>query len=161
GDSDYHLVLDDGAGHTMIAEIPSSACVAAGSPFAAGISHARAQFDAVFTPTSSFKTTNTPVRITGVGMFDFLHGQTGVAPNGIELHPVIDIIFNPNAGDFTIAAAPTSLNIAQGASGSVTISTAGSGSFNSAISLSASGLPTGASANFSPTAIAAPGSGSS
>jgi hypothetical protein len=26
-------------------------------------------------------------------MFDFLHGQTGVAPNGIELHPVLDITF--------------------------------------------------------------------
>ena len=27
-------------------------------------------------------------RVTGVAFFDFLHGQTGVAPNGIELHPV-------------------------------------------------------------------------
>jgi hypothetical protein len=27
--------------------------------------------------------------ILGVGFFDFLHGQTGVAPNGIELHPVL------------------------------------------------------------------------
>jgi hypothetical protein len=24
-----------------------------------------------------------------VGFFDFLHGQTGVAPNGIELHPLV------------------------------------------------------------------------
>jgi len=31
--------------------------------------------------------------VTGVGMFDFLHGQTGVAPNGIELHPILDIVF--------------------------------------------------------------------
>lgn len=28
-------------------------------------------------------------RITGVASFDFLHGQTGVAPNGIELHPLL------------------------------------------------------------------------
>jgi hypothetical protein len=28
-----------------------------------------------------------------VGFFDFLHGQTGVAPNGIELHAVLDIQF--------------------------------------------------------------------
>jgi hypothetical protein len=27
--------------------------------------------------------------VTGVAFFDFLHGQTGVAPNGIELHPVL------------------------------------------------------------------------
>jgi len=33
------------------------------------------------------------VTITGVGFFDFLHGQTGVAPNGIELHAVLDIQF--------------------------------------------------------------------
>jgi hypothetical protein len=24
-----------------------------------------------------------------VAFFDFLHGQTGVAPNGIELHPIL------------------------------------------------------------------------
>jgi hypothetical protein len=28
-------------------------------------------------------------RITGVAFFDFKHGQTGVAPNAIELHPVL------------------------------------------------------------------------
>jgi len=27
--------------------------------------------------------------VTGVAFFDFLHGQTGVAPNGIELHPIL------------------------------------------------------------------------
>jgi hypothetical protein len=31
--------------------------------------------------------------VTGVGFFDRIHGQTGVAPNGIELHPVLDIQF--------------------------------------------------------------------
>lgn len=159
-DSDYHLVLDDGAGHTMITEIPAPSCVGSSSPFASGISHARAQFDARFTATSSFKTTNTPVQVMGVGMFDFFHGQTGVAPNGIELHPVIDIIFNPTS-NFTIAAAPSSLSVAPGGTGTATISTAITGSFNSAIALSASGLPSGASARFSPTTIAAPGAGSS
>lgn len=28
-------------------------------------------------------------RVTGVAFFDFFHGQTGVAANGIELHPVL------------------------------------------------------------------------
>ena len=27
--------------------------------------------------------------LTGIGFFDVIHGQSGVAPNGIELHPVI------------------------------------------------------------------------
>ena len=94
-------------------------------------------------------------------MFDFLHGQTGVAPNGIEIHPVLDIIFNPSSADFAISDSPTSLTLPQGTAGSSTISTTVSGGFNSAVSLSASGLPTGTTAGFSPSSIAAPGSGSS
>ena len=92
-DSDYHMVLTDSAGRTMIAEIPSPSCVGPGSPFAAGIAHARAQFDAMFTATTSFQSANVPVQITGVGFFDYLEGQEGVAPNGIELHPVLDVEF--------------------------------------------------------------------
>ncbi len=33
----------------------------------------------------------TPARITGVGFFDRAHGQTGAAPNVMELHPVLKI----------------------------------------------------------------------
>jgi hypothetical protein len=162
-DSDYHLVIQDSAGNTMITEIPSPSCVGSGSPFFAGIQNARAEFDAKFTATTSFQTANIPVRIKGVGMFDFLHGQTGVAPNGIEIHPVLDIIFNPGTGtpDFSLSTSPTSLSVTQGTSGSATISTASSGGFNSAISLSASGLPAGVTASFSPASIAAPGNGNS
>ena len=87
-DSDYHLVIQDGAGRTMIVELPNINCVGSGSPFRSGISNARAQFDAKLTATSSFKTVSAPVTIRGVGFWDFLHGQTGVAPNGIEVHPV-------------------------------------------------------------------------
>jgi hypothetical protein len=93
-DSDYHLVIQDGSGSTMITEIPDPAC-AAGSLFLTSIQSARGEFDAKFTATGSFKATSVPVRVRGVGFFDFLHGQTGVAPNGIELHPVLDIQFNP------------------------------------------------------------------
>ena len=160
-DSDYHLVLSDASGNTMIAEIPSPNCVGAGSPFGPGIQNARSEFDARFTATTSFQTANIPVAVKGVGFFDFLHGQTGVAPNGIELHAILDIVFNPSAADFTIANAPTSLSLTQGTSGNSTITTTVSGGFNAAVSLSASGLPTGASATFSPTSIAAPGSGTS
>lgn len=47
--SDYHLVLKDAAGNTIIAEIPTPNCVGAGSVFAAGIAR---------TPgTSSMRTT--------------------------------------------------------------------------------------------------------
>ncbi len=96
-DSDYHLVIKDSAGRTMIIELPASNCVGAGSPFGTGISRARSQFDARFTATTSMKTTNTAVTIKGVGFWDFIHGQTGVAPNGIEVHPVLDITFPASA----------------------------------------------------------------
>ncbi len=92
-DSDYHLVITDSSGRTMIIELPASNCVGAGSPFGPGISRARQQFDARFTATTSMKTTSTAVTVKGVGFWDFLHGQTGVAPNGIEVHPVLDITF--------------------------------------------------------------------
>jgi hypothetical protein len=92
-DSDYHLVIKDSAGRTMIVEIPAPNCVGAGSPFGPGVSNARRQFDARFTATSTFKTTSTAVTGRGVGFGDFLHGQTGVAPNGIELHSVLNITF--------------------------------------------------------------------
>src|SRR6266851_5558471 len=127
-DSDYHMVIQDASGNTMITEIPAPTCVGAGSPFLNGITNARAKFDAKFTATTSFQTANIPVQITGVGMFDFPHGQTGAAPNQIELHPVLDIVFNPGtAADFTVGASPTALTVAQGSSGTATITTGGTG----------------------------------
>jgi len=63
--------------------------------------------------------------------------------------------------DFTISASPSSLSVAKGSSGNSTITTAVSGGFNNAISLSASGLPTGVTASFGTNPIAAPGAGTS
>ncbi|MFL6214814.1 MAG: BACON domain-containing protein [Blastocatellia bacterium] len=94
-DSDYHLVLRDAAGNTLIGEIPCPGCVGASSPVATRINNARATFNATLTATTSFQSANIPVRVTGIAMFDFSHGQTGAAPNQIELHPLIDIVFNP------------------------------------------------------------------
>jgi hypothetical protein len=94
-DSDYHFVLSDATGKTMIGEIPHPKCIGAGSPLAPGILNARTEFDARLKPTTTFKVGNIPVQVRGVGFFDSLHGQMGVAPNGIELHPVLDIIFGP------------------------------------------------------------------
>ena len=97
-DSDYHLVLNDGAGNTMIGEIPDPTCVGSSSLLLSSIQKARSEFDAHYTVTSSFQTANVPVTVTGVGFFDFLHGQTGVAPNGIELHAILDVQFGITGG---------------------------------------------------------------
>jgi hypothetical protein len=93
-DGDYHLVLSDGT-RTMIAEIADPACVSAASPLLAGISAARAQFNAKYSniPTLLFADSGETVTLSGVGFFDFKHSQNGVAPNAIELHPVTAICF--------------------------------------------------------------------
>ncbi len=63
--------------------------------------------------------------------------------------------------NFTISASPSSLSVAQGNQGTSTITTTISGGFNSAISLSASGAPSGTTVSFNPNLIPAPGTGSS
>ena len=67
----------------------------------------------------------------------------------------------PVSASFTLSASPTSVSVARGSSATSKITTTVAGGFNSAISLSASGLPSGVTASFSPASIAAPGSGSS
>ena len=37
---------------------------------------------------------NASASIIGVGFFDSSHGQTGVAPTAIELHPIFSIVFD-------------------------------------------------------------------
>jgi hypothetical protein len=96
-DSDIHVILTDGAGNTMITEIPAPHCVGRSSPFKAMIANARAEFDAKYAPATDFTNAAVPIKVKGVGFFDFLHGQFGVAPNGIELHPVLDVSFPPTA----------------------------------------------------------------
>jgi hypothetical protein len=77
-DGDLHLVLSDGT-RTMIAEAPSPSCIS-GATLTRRRQMARARRRVHLCATA---------RVTGVAFFDFKHGQTGVAPNAIELHPVL------------------------------------------------------------------------
>ncbi|MGZ4818357.1 MAG: NEW3 domain-containing protein, partial [Terriglobales bacterium] len=70
-------------------------------------------------------------------------------------------VSTPAPANFSLSASPSSVTIAQGASGTTLITSTISGSFNSAVALSASGMPSGVTATFSPSSIAAPGSGTS
>ncbi len=65
------------------------------------------------------------------------------------------------APDFTLSASPGGLSVAPGSQGSSTITSTLSNGFSSAVSLTASGMPTGTSVSFSPSTLAAPGSGNS
>ena len=78
--------------------------------------------------------------------------QSGTLPNGYTY------TLTP---DFTLSASPGSVTVVSGNQGASTITSTVSGGFNSSISLSASGVPTGATVSFGPTTIAAPGSGTS
>ena len=158
-DSDYHLVLQDGAGVTMIAEIPYPGCLT-GSSWTSQVTSARNAFDAKYAVTTSFQTANDVVSITGVGFFDLLHGQTGVAPNGIELHSILSICWGTNCAtgstpDFSIGASPAGVS----GSGSSTETVGAINGFTGTVSLAASGAPSGARATLSPASVA--GSGSS
>jgi len=58
------------------------------------IANTRMAFDGrLDSSTQHFQKVDVWVTVTGVRFFDRKHGKTGVAPNGIELHPVIDIQF--------------------------------------------------------------------
>ncbi len=130
----------------MIAEIPSPSCVDPSSPFAAKITNARAEFDAQFTVDSSFQTANVQVQVTGVGFFDFFHNQHGVAPNVIELHPVLDIQFNPPPApnDFIVSTAATAMHLHSNSSSSLGISASpAKGGSTPNVKFVASGLPPG------------------
>ena len=93
-DNDYHLVLasPQDTTITMIAEAPDPGCAGAcASGFAEVYAQVRQKLlDRLNSPQSQVRPL---VQITGVGFFDYIHGQRGVAPNGIELHPVLDVEF--------------------------------------------------------------------
>jgi hypothetical protein len=91
---DYHLVLQGSSGQTMIARAPNptDAFVAPSSRWKKEITEVRRQLDAKYFPASG-KIARVRARVVGVGFFDRIHGQTGVALNGLELHPVVGIEF--------------------------------------------------------------------
>lgn len=80
------------------------------------------------------------------------------SPNGSGL---INALAGAASPTFALSASPNTVSVAQGASGSSTITSTISGGFDSAVALSATGQPTGVTVTFNPTSIAAPGSGTS
>src|SRR5258706_741025 len=73
-----------------------------------------------------------------------------------------DVIFAVGAGaaSFTVSASPSSVNVQQGSTATSTITVTSQNGFNSATTLSASGLPSGVTAAFSPNPVTPPANGS-
>jgi hypothetical protein len=106
-DQDYHVVIKTigSASETMVAEIADPTC--------AGISNTsrlqqmtalRTWFANRYNPTSSFKFVSDTVVLTGVGFFDFAHGQTGAAPNQREIHPILSMSLYTPGVSLTLTA---------------------------------------------------------
>ena len=89
-DDDFHLVIAEPGDRskTMIAETPAPGCSKAETLL---LVPPRRQFVDLFGRVplswSEPRTSADLVEITGVGFYEFEHGQNGVAPNAIELHP--------------------------------------------------------------------------
>lgn len=87
-DRDYHVVLIDEAGSSIVVEFADPACAGAiSSPFASTLAQARADF----TRLGVGALVGRRVRVRGVGFYDFNHNQTGRSRSCLELHPVLGI----------------------------------------------------------------------
>lgn len=98
-DHDFHMVIADinNPNATMIIEPPDPTCSSAcDGGFSSYFQSVRTKLTNCFgQPTTTFTNfkAGIVVDVTGVPLFDALHGQTGVAPNGIELHPLLSLDF--------------------------------------------------------------------
>ena len=84
---------------------------------------------------------------------------TGTSGSTVETTPVSLTVTTTSSGNFTISVSPSSGYLFQGQSGYAVVTTAVSGGFDSAISFSATGVPSGVTSSFTPSSIGAPGSG--
>lgn len=95
-DKDIHIIIEDiNTDETMVAEIPSYECFEIQKTSRLELFKELQEWfiKNIGQPTSKFVylEKHIPVTITGVGFFDFNHGQIGMAENGREIHPVLSI----------------------------------------------------------------------
>jgi hypothetical protein len=93
-DRDIHLIVSrpHHRHHVMITELPSVRCQGAASSIKKhAMRRARRHLVAACgkPSSSSFRTLHGLAKIKGVAFFDIAHGQSGAAPNYIELHPLL------------------------------------------------------------------------
>jgi hypothetical protein len=89
----------------------------------------------------------------GTGDPNTLYFSAGVNDEKGGLFGAITAAAPAPAGDFQVAASASSLTVTQGAPGTVQINITPANGFSSAVSLTASGLPTGLAFQFSPSSV--------
>jgi len=105
---------------------------------------------ASFNPASTASTSVLTLTASGTATIGTLPLLVIGTSGSLTRQTTITLSVNP-AGNFTISASPNSLSFIRGASGSSTLTVSHKGGFNSSVSLSATGLPSGVTASFSPT----------
>jgi kumamolisin len=116
---------------------------------------------AVFSPnptssTSTLTLTASATATTGTATVT-ITGTSGSLLATTTLALTVNASQTPN---FTIGASPASLTVVQGANGTSTITITSQNSFSSATTLTATGLPSGVTAAFSPNPVTPPANGS-
>jgi subtilisin family serine protease len=96
------------------------------------------------TPAASLAPGSYPLTITGT--------------SGLLTHTVAVTLVVLAAPDFSVSLAPASATVVAGQTTTYTVTVGSAGGFAGTVTLSASGLPSGASASFAPSSPAAPGS---
>jgi len=93
-DGDVHCVIAtiNNSSETMIGEICDPQCpgISTTSRYTE-LTTLRNWFVSNYNPTTSWQYPNVSIHIVGVGFYDFLHGQTGIPPNGREIHPILSM----------------------------------------------------------------------
>jgi len=93
--------------------------------------------------------------------FRYNGSATACGPGSYNDHD--DLVFAVGApapaSDFSVSAAPTSLSIAQGENGTTTATVGSLNGFSSAVALSCTGLPAGATCAFNPASVTPPSNG--
>lgn len=95
-DKDIHVVIQDPVTkETMVAEVISWECMSVKKTSRVQQFKDLDEWFAKYIgiPKTKFTYLSKPklIRLTGVGFFDFFHGQKGMSPNGREIHPVLSI----------------------------------------------------------------------
>ncbi len=119
-----------------------------------------ANLTASFSPSSvSDSSTTSTLTFTSTGATPGTYTVTvvGTGSDGTTASTTISLTVTGTAPSFSISAGPTSLSVARGSSGTVTVTIGVVGGFSSAVTLSATGEASGTTITFSPTSVTGAG----
>lgn len=106
------------------------------------------------TPPGSSRVNISTLSTTPQGTYTITFTATG----GGQTHNITVTLTVSTAPNFAMSATPTSASVTPGSAASYSLSLTSAGGFSSAVALSASGLPAGATVNFTPSSVTPPGS---